>query len=1004
MSTRLAQNGRLIDSRQVLGFTFNGSPYSGLAGDTVASALLASNQRIVGRSFKFHRPRGIMASGPEEPNALVSLGTGAQHEPNCLATMVELENGLTVTSQNHWPSLEWDLGGASDVLSRFLPAGFYYKTFISPAGGWEKLFEPLIRRMAGLGKAPEHGDRESYEHFHTHVDLLIIGGGIAGLLAARIAARSGCRILVIEQQPYWGGRSPVDGVTVDGGAAGEWIDDAVSALSAQPHVTMRLRTTGVGSYGHGYFVAHERPSTDAGTTGPRGRLWKIRARKTILATGAIERPLTFPGNDVPGVMLASGARDYIADFAVSPGDRTVLVTNGDDGYRTAIAIRQAGLEVPAILDTRMGAGGSLPARARDLGIRILEGKGVASVRGHSQVRRIAVCACAGEGAILEEIACESVAVSGGWSPAVHLWSHMNGKLKWNPGNQFFQPDQARPPVGDDGKPMIYPAGAANGVLAAEKIADDVAQSTSMALRDLGLGSPADHECMLATGEHEEPPAASWLIPNGMSESMKRKAFVDFQNDVKVADIELAAREGYESVEHTKRYTTLGMATDQGKTSNVNGLAILASCVNAEIPDVGTTTFRPPYTPISMGSIAGEAAGELFKPVRQTPMHGWHETHGAHWEPVGDWRRPYCYRLEGESVEEAVSREVRRTRQGAGLLDASTLGKILVKGPDACRLVDMLYTGLMSSLPVGRCRYGLMCNENGFLMDDGVVARLGKDSFLCHTTTGGADRIHGWIEEWLQTEWWNWKVYVINLTEQFAQIGLAGPKSRAILEGLGASELSAKELPFMHWRDIELAGIPARIFRISFSGELSFEIAVRAGEGMTMWTRLLEAGRAYDVVPYGTECLHVMRAEKGFIMIGDETDGTVTPQDLNLHWAISGKKEDYLGKRAQERTFLKNPDRWTLAGLATLDEKVVLPTGCHAAEPGKNAHGHRRMIGRVTSSYFSPTLERSIALGLVANSQERQGSVLEFPTGEGNTIRARVVDPVFLDREGTRQNA
>jgi sarcosine oxidase subunit alpha len=494
----------------------------------------------------------------------------------------------------------------------------------------------------------------------------------------------------------------------------------------------------------------------------------------------------------------------------------------------------------------------------------------------------------------------------------------------------------------------------------------------------------------------------WSMPQGAGVELRAKTWLDFQNDVKVSDVQLAAREGYESVEHAKRYTTLGMATDQGKLSNINGLAVLAQARNAAIPEVGTTTFRPPYTPVTLGAIAAEARGEAFQPLRRTPIHAWHERHGAHWEPVGLWRRPYCYPKGGESHAEAVAREVKATRQSLGLLDASTLGKLIVKGPDAGRFLDMLYTGMMSTLPVGKCRYGLMCNENGFLMDDGVVARLADDTFLCHTTSGGADRIHAHMEDWLQCEWWDWKVWTVNLTEQFAQIAVVGPNARRVLERLGGMDVSKEALPFMEWREGTLGGVRARVFRISFSGELSYEIAVPASEGLAFWERLVAAVEDFGVTPYGTEALHVMRAEKGFIMIGDETHGTVIPQDLGLSWAIAKKKDDYLGKRAQERSHLTDPDRWKLVGLETLTG-AVLPEGAYAVGEGTNGNGQRRTIGRVTSSYHSPTLGRGIAMGLVERGPERIGETIVFPDGKGGTLMAKIVAPVFYDPEGEKQN-
>jgi sarcosine oxidase subunit alpha len=1002
MSTRLATGGRLINRGQVLTFTFNGRRFRGYQGDTVASALLAGDQMLMGRSFKYHRPRGPVAAGVEEPNALLGLGRGGRFEPNQRATQAELHDGLTAVSQNHWPSLDLDIGQVNAGLSRFLPAGFYYKTFTQPRAFWKHLYEPIIRRSAGLGRPPEEPDADRYEHYHAHVDALIVGGGIAGLQAALVAGRAGAEVLLIEQSAHWGGRAPVDGVQIDGQPAETWIAEAVAKLRAMDNVQMRNRCMGAGVYDHGYVLALERLGDHLpAPEGPRQRLWRIRARQILTATGAIERPLSFAGNDVPGVMLAGAVRDYAVNYGVSLGDRTVVVTNNDDAYRTALALVEAGLSVPAIVDARPKVEGGLVERAHDAGIRVAIGTGIAKVKGGKRVTGVALCRQAGEGAVSEEIACDAVAMSGGWSPVVHLWSHCGGKLIWDEDQALFRPDPDRAPIGDDGHPNQLVAGTANGVLDSAGVLADATGAAGRLLQALGRKAP-NGKPPGAAAEEANPILPVWMMPQGAKPELRAKMFLDFQNDVKVSDVQLAQQEGYESVEHAKRYTTLGMATDQGKLSNINGLAILSKARGRPIPQVGTTTFRPPYVPVTMGAIAGEARGTLFQPLRRTPMHDWHEANGAFWEPVGHWRRPYCYRRAGESVEQAVHREVANTRGKVGLLDASTLGKLLVKGPDAGRFLDMMYTNMMSTLKVGRCRYGLMCSENGFLIDDGVVARLDEDSWLCHTTTGGADRIHAHMEEWLQTEWWDWKVYTANLTEQYAQIAVVGPQARALLEKLGGMDVSAERLKFMDWAEGEIAGIPARVFRISFSGELSFEVAVPAGQGRAFWDACLAAGGELGAMPYGTEALHIMRAEKGFIMIGDETDGTVIPQDLGLNWAISKKKDDYLGKRAQQRAHMTDPERWQLVGLETLDGSV-LPDGAYAVAEGENANGQRNVQGRVTSTYHSPTLDRGIAMGLVLHGPERMGEVIEFATVERGNVAARIVDPVFYDKKGEKQN-
>ena len=1002
MSTRLANHGRLINKAKPVSFSFNGKHLRGFEGDTLASALLANDQMLVGRSFKYHRPRGVVASGAEEPNGLVNLGKGARFEPNQRVTTTELFDGLTAQSQNHWPSLDFDVGAINTHLSRFLPAGFYYKMFMYPRSFWKHVYEPIIRKSAGLGKAPKDRDRDTYEHFHSFVDVLIVGGGIAGLAAAKAAGERGARVLLVEQTADWGGRAVVDTPTIDEMPAQDWINSAVEALENMPNVDMRLRCMGAGVYDHGYALAYERLTDHAPEAdGPRHRLWRIRARQIVTATGAIERPLSFAANDLPGVLLASAVRDYVVNFGVSVGDRTVVVTNNDDAYRTAITLKEAGLDVPVIVDARTQAEGALIDRARALGIRIEMGKGIASVKGGKRVTGVALCAQAGEGGVLEEIACDCVAMSGGWSPVVHLWSHCGGKLNWDADQAMFRPDPEHAPTGSDGEPFVITAGIANGHLfTAEAVSDGWAagRAAAKAAGHTKRGAQAP----MGEDAAEGPMSAVWLMPQGAKHALRSKAWLDFQNDVKVSDVQLAAREGFESVEHTKRYTTLGMATDQGKLSNINGLATLSQSLNAEIPNVGTTTFRPPYTPISMASIAGVAKDALFQPVRMTPVSDWSNTHGADNEPVGQWRRPFAYLRAGESVHDAVNREVKNTRENLGLLDASTLGKLIVKGPDAGKFLDMMYTNMMSTLPVGKCRYGLMCSENGFLMDDGVVVRLAEDTWLCHTTTGGAEHIHAQMEDWLQCEWWDWKVYVANVTEQYAQIAVVGPNARKLLRKLGGMDVSAEALPFMQWAEGKIGGFDARVFRISFSGELSYEIAVPAGQGAAFWDALMAAGEELGIMPYGTETLHILRAEKGFIMIGDETDGTVIPQDLNLNWALSKKKEDYLGKRAHLRSHMADPNRWKLVGLETEDGSV-LPDGAYAIAEGENANGQRNTQGRVTSTYYSANLDRGIAMGLVHKGPERMGEVIEFNKVDGTTVRAKIVDPVVYDKEGEKQN-
>lgn len=1003
MSTRLQTGGRLINTANQVEFSFNGKRMTGYEGDTLASALLANDQMLFGRSFKYHRPRGVVASGAEEPNALINLGEGGKFEPNQRATTTEVFNGLSATSQNHWPSLEYDIGAVNGYFSRFLTAGFYYKMFMYPRAFWKYVYEPFIRQSAGLGKVPQEKDADTYEHFYAFTDVLVVGGGIAGLMAAKSAALQGAKVMIVEQTAHWGGRAPVDGGTVADQPVDKFLDELVSELETMDNVTMRIRTMGAGVYDHGYALCYERVADHTPTVAaPRHRLWRVRAKQIISATGAIERPLSFAGNDIPGVLLASAVRDYAVNYGVSIGDRTVVVTNNDDAYRTAIAMKNAGLDVVAVLDARSNGGGALADEVRGLGIRVENGKAIAKVIGGKRVTGVKICNQAGEGAAIETIECDCIAMSGGWSPVVHLWSHCGGKLIWDTEKYCFRPDVDKGPADQNGNTFVTCAGASNGVYEAlGDLLHDANQAGLVAAAAVGKsGKVVDVPAARDVAQAAIEPV--WMMPQGAPIELRMKAWLDYQNDVKVSDVQLAAREGFESVEHTKRYTTLGMATDQGKLSNINGLAILADSLNSEIPQVGTTTFRPPYTPISMGAIAGSARDEVFQPIRNTPIQSWHDANGAFYEPVGHWRRPYCFPRDGESQAQAVEREILQTRKSLGLLDASTLGKIIVKGPDAGKFLDMLYTNMMSTLKPGKCRYGLMCTENGFLTDDGVVVRIDEETFLCHTTTGGADRIHAHMEEWLQTEWWDWKVYTANVTEQYAQIAVVGPNARKVLEKLGGMYVSKESLAFMEWADGTLGGFDARVYRISFSGELSYEIAVPASQGLAFWNALLEAGQEFGVMPYGTEALHVMRAEKGFIMIGDETDGTVIPQDLNMQWAISKKKEDYLGKRAQQRSHMADPNRWKLVGLETLDG-AVLPDGAYAVGEGVNANGQRNTIGRVTSTYYSPTLGRGIAMGLVHNGPDRMGEVIDFPKVDGTIVKAKIVDQVFYDKDGAKQD-
>jgi sarcosine oxidase, subunit alpha len=979
--------GRLIDRGQPLAFTFDGRRLEGFAGDTLASALLANGERLVGRSFKYHRPRGIVGLGSEEMNALVGIGRGPAHEPNLQATGIELHDGLAAVSQNRWPSLAFDIGQVNDLFSRFIPGGFYYKTFKWPKSFWHHLYEPLIRRAAGLGRAPTGRDPAAYEQIRVDCDVLVVGGGASGLAAAEAAALAGARVMLAEAEPRLGG-------------VGDLYDGSED-LPALANVMVLTRTTAMAHFHHNYLLLAERLTGDK----PRQRLWKLRAKEVILATGAIERPIAFANNDRPGVMLAEAVRGYLARHAVAPGRRGVVFTNNDEAYRTALLIKRAGAGDVTIIDGRADPHGELVDEARRAGIPVMLGHAVSQVEttlGGQAIEAVRVAAYRpGISRPLREqkLPCDYLAVSGGFNPAVHLWCHNGGKLRYDTRIHAFRPDRHHD--------RLWAVGAANGTFDLQQaIAEGAIAGEQAAARALGRPATASIVMPKAKPRRQGAIEPLWLSPASGHYHDGHKHFVDFQNDVTVADLELAQREGYSSVEHTKRYTTWGMASDQGKTSSIVGLGVLSEATGRPIPEIGTTTFRPPFTPLTFGTIAGALKGPLFLAVRRTPAHDWQVAQGAMWEPVGQWRRAYCYPKPGETKEQAIAREILAVRRAVGLLDASTLGKIEIKGRDAAAFLDRVYTNSFSTLKVGRCRYGLMLNELGFIIDDGVTARLADDHFLMHTTSGGADRVAAWLEEWLQTEWPELQVLVTPVTEQWAQFAVAGPEARAVLEALaltGDSDIDLKpdSFPFMAWRAGRIGGFRVRIFRISFSGELSFEIAVPARDGMKLWQALLDAGKPHGITAYGTEALHVLRAEKGYIVVGDETDGTVTPRDVGLDGLVSKVKRDFIGKRSLDQAFLKAAGRKELVGLMTEDKNEVLPDGAQAVSDA--AARPPTPIGHVTSSYLSPTLERSIAMALIENGRSRMGETLSFPLAGGKIVKATIVSPVFYDPQGERQN-
>ena len=999
-SGRLAQGGR-IDRDAPLGFTFDGRRYQAYAGDSLASALLANGVHLVGRSFKYHRPRGILSAGAEEPNAVVQLESGASTQPNLKATQIELYGGLSASSVNRWPSVSFDLGEINDRLGRLIPAGFYYKTFMWPRRLW-RAYEYVIRHAAGLGRAPSGPDPDHYEKMQVHCDVLVVGGGPAGLAAALAAGRTGARVILADEQNEYGGALLGSREGIDDAPATAWVEMAVAELEAMPEVRLLDRSTVFGYYDHNFLGILERVTDHLGPAAPpnlpRQRLWRVRARQVVLATGAIERPLVFADNDRPGVMLAGAARCYVNRYAARPGRRAVLFINNDGAYHAALDLAAAGVEVAAVVDLRPEPSGVLARDARETGIEVLGGQAVVAVHGAKRVRAVEVMDLneAGDGVRGEarRLDCDLVLMSGGWNPAVHLFSQSGGKLRFDQEQACFVPGESRQ--------AERSAGAAGGAFAladclAEGRAAGVAAAADAGFRKRGRARklPRAHKPEVA------PPRHLWLVPSVAPAGRGAKHFVDFQTDVTTADIALAAREGYRSIEHVKRYTTLGMGTDQGKIGNIHGLAILSHALGADIATVGTTTFRPPYTPVTYGALGGRDIGRLADPVRKTPMHHWHERVGAVFENVGQWKRPWYYPQPGESMDDAVRRECLAVRNAVGLLDATTLGKIDIQGADAVALLNRIYTNAWSGLEVGRCRYGMMLGEDGMVMDDGVTARLGETHFLMTTTTGNAAQTLAWLEEWLQTEWPELEVCLTSVTEHWAVATIAGAGARRLLAELTPDiDLRPRAFPFMSWREGTVAGIPARVFRISFTGELSFEINVPANYGMGLWTAVTTAGEEYGLTPFGTEAMHVLRAEKGYIMFGQETDGTVTPVDLGMEWIIA-KNKDFIGRRGLRRPDTLREDRKQLVGLETDDPEEVLPEGAQIVAE-RRSRPPMAMIGHVTSSYYSARLGRSIALALVEGGRKRHGESVHLPLLlDGRSASATICDPRFYDPEGHR---
>ena len=966
---RTLEGGR-IDRTRPLSFSFDGKQFTGYQGDTLASALLANGVHLVGRSFKYHRPRGILSAGSEEPNALVTLDRGpGRITPNLRATQLELYAGLRALSQNRFLSLGFDVGAVSNAISPLLPAGFYYKTFMWPRAFWRHLYEPSIRAAAGLGRAPVSPDPDRYLQQYAHCDVLVVGAGPAGLAAALAASARGARVMLCDEQAELGGSLLAETqASIDGKPAALWLRDTLEILSQHADITLLTRTTAFGWFPDSLIGLAQRVTdhlADPGSHLPRERLWQVRAQQVIIAAGAIERPLVFPGNDRPGIMLAGAARNYLLRYGVKVGARVVIATADDTAYAAADALRQAGVVIAAIADLRPRT--SAVARAFGQDVRL--STGVAVTSGRLRVHRATLT----NG---ETITCDAVLMCGGWTPSVHLFSQSRGRLRFDDTLRAFLPGASTG--------AARSVGACNGTF-------DLASCLEEGYAAGGDSAASAYRRFVVVGTPTSAPPTVVDQPI----TTRGKAFVDFQNDVTVRDLHSATREGFRSIEHIKRYTTTGMATDQGKTSNMNTLEIVSDILRKPIPEVGHMTFRMPYTPVTFGTLAGTARGVMFEPVRHTPIHSWAVAHGALFENVGTWQRARCFPHDGEDMHAAVTRECHAVRNAVGIFDATTLGKIEITGPDAAEFLNRLYTNNFTRLAPGRCRYGVMLNEAGFVMDDGVVACLAPDRFHATTTTGGAASVLHHMEDYLQTEFPELRVSLTSITEQWAVIAVQGPLARQVIAPLMHDiDTSADAMPHMSVREGHIGEIPIRLFRVSFTGELGYEINVPADYGQSVWEAVLAAGAPYGITPYGTETMHVLRAEKGYIIVGQETDGTVIPADLGLDWVIGKSKPDFVGKRSLVRPDMLRSDRKQLVGLLSpdvLEEGAQIVADANAAPPA---------LGHITSAYWSEALSRPIALALVSGGRRRIGQMLYVPMAD-RVIPVRVTDPVFYDPNGKR---
>ena len=992
-SHRLNNEG-LINRNKEITFSFNGKKYIGYEGDTLASALLANGVHLVGRSFKYHRPRGFFGAGVDEPNAKLQIQLNGHSEPNVNATEIELVDGIEATSQNCWPSVEFDVGAINNFLNKFFPAGFYYKTFMWPKSFWYKIYEPFIRKAAGLGVASIEKDKERYEHKYEYCDLLVTGSGPAGLSSAYAAAKNGAKVILAEDKPRFGGSLLTDDVTIDNLSGKAWTDKIITELKEMPNVIVKNRSQVFGYYDHNMMVMFERTGDhlkEKPKYTPRQRLWYIRAKEVLLSTGSIERPIVFGNNDTPGVFLSAAAKEYIKVYGVLVGKKPLIFTNNDSAYETALEFKKQGVE-PIILDTREEQSSELIDAAKNQNIKIKFSHAVIAANGYKKVKSAQIGKLNKDKTGFESseiIECDCICVSGFWTPTVHLASQSGNKLKFNDQIDAFVPDKS--------KQNETSIGASKGTFTLQKTLEEGFNTGFEISKNI-----TNNNNSIPTPNSNEPKKNThdkfWCSP--LPEGKNYKRFVDFQNDVAVSDIEVALREGYRSIEHVKRYTTLGMATDQGRTSNLNGLQLVANVEKKIVPQVGHTTFRPPFTPITIGTIVGREVDMEYMPTRKTPMHTWHEKNNAVFVDAGAWKRPRYYKQGNETLFEASKREAKNVRDHVGICDVTTLGKIDIKGPDAAEFLNRVYTNAWLKLPIGKARYGVMLREDGVVMDDGTTTRISENHYHMTTTTAQAANVLSHLEYYLQVVWPELNVNVISTTEQWAGAALAGPKSRDVLAKLFPDlDVSNEALPFMGYTEGNLFGVNAKIFRISFSGELAYEINVASDHGLFMWEKMMEIGKEFNIQPYGTEALSTLRIEMGHVA-GPELDGRTIPYDVALEGLVS-KKKDFIGKRSLQKEAFNTSDRQKIVGLVPTDKKSSIPEGSHLVID-KSAKLPNPKLGHVSSSCWSVENNNPFSLAIVKDGKNMIGKKLFAVSPLKNTaIEVEVISSHYVDHEGKR---